>query len=145
VKSDSSIIFGGDFMGLFGFLKPKPSAAELQEAANRQLAAEDLSQYKVIHTTLVDVTLTNPDGSERQQVIRGLRVGDALQVKTFKIKGVSAMFVLNASGQIAGHLSLILAERLTEEYQDARILAVVHAITGGEAGESLGCDVDLYV
>ena len=132
-------------MGLFGFLKPKPSAAELQETANRQLAAEDLSQYKLISTTLVDVTLTNPDGSERQQIIKELHVGDVLHVKTFKIKGEPAMFVLNASGQIAGHLSAILAERLVEEYQDAPILAVVHAITSEESGESLGCDVDLYV
>lgn len=132
-------------MGLFDFFKNKSSNSELQKNANDQLAATDLSQYLKIQTELVGATLKNPDGSDRQLIISKLKPGDAMQIKTYMHKGKETIAIMNASGQIAGHLPAVLTERLFDEHKGAKMVVLVNEITGGEAGMSYGCNIDLYV
>lgn len=100
-------------------------------------------------TSLAGVSHRNPDGSQRQRIIRACRAGERLTLVREPDNEYDefAIAVYSVSGRQIGYVKTELAERLCEQLDDGCGVAMyVKEVTGGVAGKpTLGVNVAVFV
>lgn len=101
---------------------------------------------KSINTRVVGVSFQNDDGTDRQEILSGLSVGEGMLLKYFEYENEPAYAVTDAVGNRIGSLSKELAADIYRKYKDCYFSVVISDITGGDDGRKYGCiiDIDIY-
>lgn len=101
-----------------------------------------------IRTKVKGVTFRNDDGTDRQTILRHCHAGDQLRFGFYRYQGAPAYTVVSDWGQL-GNLSADLAEELAEMISRRKnkclILGEILNISGGNRGESFGCNISLTI
>jgi len=145
---------------IFGGGKKKKTTAKKTAAAKtatKKNAAEAKkptvykeSELKVkdeIHTKVVGVTFKNTNGSDRQEIIASLKVGDGLVVMPYKVEGhPEALGVFTEGGRMLGSLPEETARSIIEKYAYNPMKCEVSSLTGGTADKpTRGCNILITV
>jgi HIRAN domain len=122
------------------------------------IANPNFQHVRSIHTKIRGVTFDNPDGANRQQIIRQwCHSGDALYLErepnnpadrnAIQVKRVICSDVPDKprQGEPLGYLSRDLAERFAPQMDEGFVLmaARITEVTGGEDGRSLGVNIQV--
>lgn len=101
---------------------------------------------KSINTRVVGVSFQNDDGTDRQEILSGLSVGEGMLLKYFEYENEPAYAVTDAVGNRIGSLSKELAADIYRKYKDCYFSVMISDITGGDDGRKYGCiiDIDIY-
>lgn len=101
---------------------------------------------KSINTRVVGVSFQNDDGTDRQEILSGLSVGEGMLLKYFEYENEPAYAVTDAVGNRIGSLSKELASDIYRKYKDCYFSVMISDITGGDDGRKYGCiiDIDIY-
>lgn len=101
---------------------------------------------KSINTRVVGVSFQNDDGTDRQEILSGLSVGEGMLLKYFEYENEPAYAVTDAAGNRIGSLSKELAADIYRKYKDCYFSVMISDITGGDDGRKYGCiiDIDIY-
>lgn len=97
-----------------------------------------------IRTRVKGVTYRNDDGSNRQSILARCHRGDSIAPMFYYYHGAPACAVITDYGQI-GHLSADLAQDIHDNYANCMINGEILAVTGGDPGHNLGCNIVLNV
>lgn len=95
-----------------------------------------------VRTKVSGVTFENQDGTQRQDLLRHVKAGDALQIVKAPAGSSSAYMVKHA----LGILGTIRRETIPQaEKEEFPLDAIVTHITGGTAEKTtLGCNIEIY-
>ena len=105
-----------------------------------------LTVLREFHTKVVGVTFNNDNGTSRQAILRGCRVGEDIIFKPVPTKEYpDAIGVFNARGQQLGHISAELAQELKTKYPTNPMKVVIAGLTGGESDKSYGCNLHITI
>jgi HIRAN domain len=121
------------------------------------IADPNFPHVRSIRTKIRGVTFDNPDGANRQQIIRQwCHSGDALYLvrepnnpadrNAIQVKRLISSDVPDKprQGELLGYLSRDLAERLAPQMDDGFVLmARITEVTGGEDRRSLGVNIQV--
>ena len=101
---------------------------------------------KSITTRVVGVSFQNDDGTDRQEILSGLSVGEAMLLKYFEYENEPAYAVTDAIGNRIGSLSKELAADIYRKYKDCYFAVQISDITGGNDSLKYGCiiNIDIY-
>lgn len=101
---------------------------------------------KSINTRVVGVSFQNDDGTDRQEILSGLSVGEAMLLKYFEYENEPAYAVTDAIGNRIGSLSKELSADIYRKYKDCFFAVQISDITGGDYDRKYGCiiDIDIY-
>ncbi len=101
---------------------------------------------KSINTRVVGVSFRNDAGTERQEILSGLSVGEAMLLEYFEYENEPAYAVTDVLGNRIGSLSKELAADIYKKYKDCYFAVQIWDITGGDVGQKYGCviDIDIY-
>lgn len=99
-----------------------------------------------ITTRVVGVSFQNDDGTDRQEILSELSVGEAMLLKYFEYENEPAYAVTDAIGNRIGSLSKELAADIYRKYKDCFFAVQISDITGGDNGRKYGCiiNIDIY-
>ena len=108
----------------------------------------DMNKLAVVqdfHTKVVGVTFGNDDGSSRQEIIKGCKVGEDIIFKPVPTKDYpDAIGVFNMRGQQLGHINAELAAELKEKYGANPMSVTINNITGGD-DKNYGCNLHIII
>ena len=113
---------------------------------NVSVDSSKLTVLREFHTKVVGVTFNNDNGTSRQAILRGCRVGEDIIFKPVPTKEYpDAIGVFNARGQQLGHISAELAQELKTKYPTNPMKVVIAGLTGGESDKSYGCNLHITI
>lgn len=140
-NTQRSYIF--DVNALFQYLKDRPE--DLRRVDTDSEMAAFLREYTLereIRTSVKGVTFRNDDGSNRQSILARCHRGDGVIPIFYRYNGDPAYAVITDYGQI-GVLSADLAQDIHDGYANHMVNGEILAVTGGDAGRNLGCNIVL--
>lgn len=99
-----------------------------------------------ITVRVVGVSFQNDDGTDRQEILSGLSVGEAMLLKYFEYENEPAYAVTDAVGNQIGNLPKDLSADIYQQYRDCYFAVQIDKITGGDDGLKYGCviSIDIY-
>lgn len=99
-----------------------------------------------ITVRVVGVSYQNDDGTERQEILSGLSVGEAMLLDYFEYENEPAYAVTDSLGNQIGNLPKDLSADIYQKYRDCYFSVQIDDITGGIDGLKYGCiiSIDIY-
>lgn len=99
---------------------------------------------KSVRTKVSGVTFRNPDGVERQELLKRLAAGDMLDIVYGTMDGKAVLLVRHAIGVI-GTVKRDTIRPIIQESGPVNLKAKVVQITGGQGEKSTyGCNIEVY-
>ncbi len=101
---------------------------------------------KNITVRVVGVSYQNDDGTDRQEILSGLSVGEAMLLDYFEYENEPAYAVTDALGNQIGNLPKDLSADIYRNYRDCYFSVQIDDITGGINDLKYGCiiSIDIY-
>jgi len=103
----------------------------------------------VIRTKIRGVTFNNPDGSNRQKILKRCRKGESLVLKHTPIPGhPNAVSVLRKNGELLGFISAELCSQIAEYIKAKnKIYCQILQVTGGRIWhkKTRGCNIKITI
>lgn len=107
--------------------------------------ASDLSVRRDFHTKVVGVTFGNDDGSSRQKIIAGCKIGQGVVFRPMNDpQHPESIGVFTKNGKQLGYLHAELAQEIREKYSKNPMQAEIENITGGD-GYNYGCNLHIII
>lgn len=99
-----------------------------------------------ITVRVVGVSFQNDDGTDRQEILSELSIGEAMLLKYYEYDGEPAYAVTDALGNQIGNLPKDLSSDIYREYRNCYFAVQIDKITGGDDGLKFGCiiSIDIY-
>ena len=99
-----------------------------------------------ITVRVVGVSYQNDDGTERQEILSGLSVGEAMLLDYFEYENEPAYAVTDSLGNQIGNLPKDLSADIYQKYRDCYFSVQIDDITGGIDDLKYGCiiSIDIY-
>lgn len=99
-----------------------------------------------ITVRVVGVSYQNNDGTNRQEILSGLSVGETMLLDYFEYENEPAYAVTDALGNQIGNLPKDLSADIYQKYRDCYFSVQIDNITGGVDGLKYGCiiSIDIY-
>lgn len=117
------------------------TAAQCENAVK----ASDLRVLRDFRTKIVGVTFGNDDGSSRQKIIAGCKIGQGVVFRPMNDpQHPESIGVFTENGQQLGHLAADLSQELREKYSQNPMQAEIENITGGD-GYNYGCNLHITI
>ena len=111
-----------------------------------RIDSSNLSIIRDFHTKVVGVTFRNADGSDRQAIIKGCKIGDDIIFRpTPTAEYPDAVGVFNAKWQQLGNLNADLALEIKTNYPYNPMSVTICNITGGGEDYNLGCNLHIII
>lgn len=132
-----------DANAFYQYIKDNPENFQRVDTDSEMAAfLREYTLEREIRTSVKGVTFRNDDGSNRQSILARCHRGDSIAPMFYYYNGDPACAVITDYGQI-GHLSADLAQDIHDSYADYMINGEILAVTGGDAGRNLGCNIVL--
>lgn len=100
---------------------------------------------KNITVRVVGVSFQNEDGTDRQEILSQLSIGEAMLLKYYEYDNEPAYAVTDAVGNQIGNLPKDLSADIYEKYRDCYFSVQIENITGGNDELKYGCVIDIDI
>lgn len=100
--------------------------------------------YRQFHTAVFGVNYPNADGSSRQEIIKGLKVGDRLTLNAVEFDGNPAVEVYAESNKQIGYLKKEIAAEFSEKLKN-QLIESVYITEIVRKDDKLYVDIEIYI
>lgn len=113
-------------------------------AEKKEVVPTTMPAELTYRTKVSGVTFDNPDGTNRQNLLKYIAAGDELSIDCEKVDEKSIYVVRHAIGVI-GTLRTETVKEFTDHHPERKIRARVLQRTGGQGDKTIiGCNIELY-